>query len=74
MKTKFFSKSHFKDLKILFILELLILIIGFLLWNTPENQSFILKNQISLFNYKSLMITDTYINWNFYLWMFLGNV
>lgn len=53
----FFSLKHFKDLKVLFILEFLILGMLILLCQTPDYQKFMTLNQLTIFNHFALLAT-----------------
>jgi hypothetical protein len=55
--SNFFCKSHFKELKVLFILEFLILIIGTMLINTPSMRLFIESQNIKIFNIFAFLFT-----------------
>jgi hypothetical protein len=55
--TNFFSKSHFKDLKILFILEFIIIMLLFMLINTPSSKLFIINNDLKIFNIFAFLFT-----------------
>lgn len=57
MLKHFFSLKFFKELKILFILESLMLIFGYGLLNSPSVRSFMIENQISYFNLFAALIT-----------------
>jgi len=54
---QFISIEHFKDLKVLFILEFLILGMLILLCQTPDYQKFITLNQLTIFNPFALLAT-----------------
>lgn len=54
---QFISIENFKDLKILFILEFLILGMLILLCQTPEYQRFIISHELRIFNPFALLIT-----------------
>ena len=54
---QFISIEHFKELKSLFIIEILILVLMILLYQTPEYQKFITLNQLMIFNPFALLAT-----------------
>ena len=54
---KFTSKEHFKNLKFLFILEFLILVMLILLSQTSEYQRFIELEDLKIFNLFALLCT-----------------
>ena len=55
--SNFFCKSYFKELKVLFILEFLILIIGTMLINTTDLKEFIEINDVKAFNIFAFLFT-----------------
>jgi hypothetical protein len=53
----FFSLEFFKELKVLFLLESIILLLGYALINTPNVQQVIQQNNLSPFNLFALLLS-----------------
>lgn len=57
MIKNFFSLQYFSELKVLFILEFIILLLGIMLINTPSAKLFIADNNLSIFNIFAFLFT-----------------
>lgn len=57
MIKNFFSRKYFYELKVLFKLEFLILLIGNMLINTPSIKLLIFNSNLSIFNIFALLFT-----------------